>query len=118
MSIRTPQVPGTHIYDTRMSREGRPLNKLLYSLKDAQGREAFTADEAARCDEFGLTAEQKAAVLDRDWRRMTEVGASVFYVVKLAALDRKSMQDLGGAFTGMTTEEFMAELQAGGRTFG
>jgi protocatechuate 4,5-dioxygenase alpha chain len=33
-------------------------------------------------------------------------------------MDKKSMQDLGGIFTGMTTEEFVAALNAGGRHFG
>jgi protocatechuate 4,5-dioxygenase alpha chain len=33
-------------------------------------------------------------------------------------LDKKSMQDLGGIFTGMTTEEFVETLNTGGRRFG
>lgn len=118
MSSYTPRVEGTHVFDTQMSRRGRALNKMLYSLKDAENREEFSSDEAAYCEKYKLTDEQKSAVLDRDWKKMTDIGGSIFYVIKLAAIDKKSMQDLGGQFTGMSTEEFTAELRAGGRKFG
>lgn len=118
MSTYTPAVEGTHVFDTESSRRGRNLNKMLYSLKFAQNRARFIEDEEAYCNEFGLSDEQRQAVLEREWKLMTEIGASIFYVIKLAAIDQKSMQDLGAAFTGMTTEEFKAELNAGGRNFG
>jgi protocatechuate 4,5-dioxygenase alpha chain len=78
----------------------------------------FQSDEPAYCDEFGLSPEQKRAVLDRDWRAMLDLGGNIFYVFKLAMVDQKSMQYLGGVFTGMTEEEFVAVMRAGGRTDG
>lgn len=118
MPSHTPRIEGTHIYDTRSSGRGRALNKMLFSLKEAKNRDRFSADEAAYCDDYHLNEEQKQAILERDWKTMTEIGASIFYVIKLAAVDRKSVQDLGAAFTGMSTEEFIAALRAGGRKFG
>ncbi|GAA3795185.1 protocatechuate 4,5-dioxygenase subunit alpha [Streptomyces phyllanthi] len=114
----TPQVPGTYVFDTAESRRGRALNRLCGSLKHAENRAGFQADEGAYCDAYGLTAEQREAVLTRDWNRMMELGGSIFYVFKLAMLDQRSMQYLGGVFTGMTTEEFTEALRAGGRSFG
>jgi protocatechuate 4,5-dioxygenase alpha chain len=114
----TPQIEGTHVYDTQSSLRGRALNNMLFSLKDPRNRESFSAEEAAYCEDYGLNAEQKRVVLERDWKTMTEIGASIFYIVKLAAIDKKTMQDLGAVFTGMRTEEFIAELNAGGRKFG
>lgn len=119
MSRYTPVVEGAYIYDTKLSNQGRNLNKMCYSLKEAENREKFQLDEAAYCDAYKLSPEQKQAVLERDWVNMIERGgASIFYIIKLAAIDKKSMQDLGGIFTGMTTEEFVAELRKGGRKFG
>ncbi|MFI1356381.1 protocatechuate 4,5-dioxygenase subunit alpha [Streptomyces sp. NPDC020898] len=118
MSSTTPQVPGTYVFDAAESRRGRALNRLCGSLKDAGNRTRFQADEAAYCDAYGLDAQQRDAVLGRDWTRMMELGGSIFYVFKLAVLDQKSMQYLGGVFTGMTTEEFADALRAGGRNFG
>ena len=109
-------LPGTPIFDGDTSRRGLRMNKLFMSLREAPNRERFLADEAAYCQEFGLTAEQEEAVLDRDWQAMIDLGGSIFYVYKLAMMDGKSMQYLGGVFTGMTEEEFVAALRAGGRT--
>lgn len=107
-----------YVLDLRQSRRGYALNRMCGSFQHAANRERFFADEAAYCDEFGLTGEQKDAVLQRDWIAMQDLGGSIFYTFKLAMMDRMSMQDLGGVFTGMSTEEFVAAMRAGGRKFG
>ena len=108
----------TYIFDGNTSRRGYRMNKMFMSLRTASARERFQGDEAACCDAFGLTPEQKKAVVERDWQAMLDLGGSIFYVYKLAMMDGKSMQYLGGVFTGMTEEEFVAALRAGGRTDG
>jgi protocatechuate 4,5-dioxygenase alpha chain len=92
------------------------MNKMFMTLRSPAAREAFAADEAGYCATFGLSSEQVRAVLDRDWTAMLNLGGSIFYVLKLAMMDGRSMQYLGGTFTGMTEEEFVAALVAGGRT--
>ncbi|WP_214368773.1 protocatechuate 4,5-dioxygenase subunit alpha [Pseudonocardia sp. H11422] len=111
-------LPGTPVFDGRSSRRGFRMNKLFMSLRFAGNRERFLADEKAYCEEFGLAPEQQEAVLARDWQAMIDLGGSIFYVYKLAMMDGRSMQYLGGVFTGMTEEEFVAAMRAGGRTDG
>lgn len=111
-------LPGTPIFDGDSSRRGLRMNKLFMSLRDAAGRERFLADEPAYCREFGLTPEQEKAVLDRDWQAMIDLGGSIFYVYKLAMMDGRSMQYLGGVFTGMGEDDFLAAMRAGGRRDG
>jgi len=111
-------VPGTPIFDGETSRRGFRMNKLFMSLRSAEARESFLADEAGYCRAFGLTAEQEQAVLARDWQAMIDLGGSIFYVYKLAMMDGRSMQYLGGVFTGMTEDEFVAALHAAGRRAG
>jgi protocatechuate 4,5-dioxygenase, alpha chain len=125
MSSETPtapggrfDLPGTPVFDGQTSRRGLRMNKLFMSLRSAEARERFLADEAAYCDSFGLTPEQKKAVLERDWQAMIDLGGSIFYVYKLAMMDGRSMQYLGGVFSGMTEEEFVAAMRAGGRRDG
>jgi protocatechuate 4,5-dioxygenase alpha chain len=113
-----PEVEGTYLFGLDDSRRAYPLNKLCASLKTEQNRASFVGDEAAYCDRFGLTPELREAVLTRDWVGMLDLGASIFYIFKLAQVDKVSVQYLGGIFTGMSTEEFIAELKAGGRHFG
>ena len=111
-------LPGTPIFDGDTSRRGFRMNKLFMSLRKADNRERFLADETGYCREFGLTPEQEKAVLDRDWQAMIDLGGSIFYVYKLAMIDGRSMQYLGGVFTGMTEDEFVAAMRAGGRRDG
>jgi protocatechuate 4,5-dioxygenase alpha subunit len=107
-----------YLLDIAHARQGYALNRMCGSLMHAENRERFSHDEAAYCDEFGLSPEQKQAVLERDWTAMMDLGGSIFYTFKLAMLDKKSMQYLGGVFTGMTTEEFAEAMRSGGRKFG
>ena len=113
-----PDLPGTPVFDGHASRRGLRMNKLFMSLRHAANRERFLAGEGAYCDEFGLEPAQRDAVLARDWNAMIDLGGSIFYVYKLAMTDGRSMQYLGGVFTGMTEEEFVAAMRAGGRTDG
>lgn len=107
-----------YLIDLVQTRRGYPLNRMCGSFKHAENRARFSADEAAYCDEYELSPDQKKAVLDRDWTAMMELGASIFYAFKLAMVDKKSMQYLGGVFTGMSTEEFAEAMRSGGRNFG
>lgn len=107
-----------YVLDLARIRRGYALNQLLGSLADAGNRRRFSRDEVAYCDAFGLSPEQRRAVLDRDWAALLELGASVFYAFKLTMVDQMSMQHLSAAFTGMSPEEFAAVMRAGGRTFG
>ncbi len=112
------EVPGTPVFDGHSSRRGFGMNKLFMSLRFAGSRERFRADEASYCAAFGLAPQQQEAVLARDWQGMIDLGGSIFYVYKLAMMDGHSMQYLGGVFTGMTEEEFVAVMRKGGRTDG
>lgn len=109
---------GTYVFDGRASRRGYRMNKMFMSLKNADARAAFTADEPAYCERFGLSAEQTRAVLARDWVAMLDAGGSIFYIYKLAMMDGLSMQYLGGVFTGMSEADFIAAMVAGGRSDG
>ena len=119
MSTQEPRgpvdVPGTPIFDGQTSRRGLRMNKMFMSFRDEANRTRFLADEAAYCREFGLTDEQQRAVLERDWQAMIDLGGSIFYVYKLAMMDGRSMQYLGGVFTGMGEADFLAAMRAGGR---
>lgn len=106
----------TYIFDGPTSRRGHAMNKLFMSLRDGAARSEFLDDQDAYCRRFGLSEAQTAAVLDRDWQAMLDLGGSIFYVYKLAIMDGLSMQYLGGVFTGMGEDEFKALLLAGGRT--
>ncbi|MEX2365782.1 MAG: protocatechuate 4,5-dioxygenase subunit alpha, partial [Pseudohongiellaceae bacterium] len=105
----------TVTFDGPKATQGYNLNKMCYSFNEASAREAFKSDEAAYCDRFGLTDEQKDAIRKRDILRLLELGGSIYYLAKFAGVLGLSVQDIGGLQTGMSTEAFKEKLvRAGG----
>lgn len=109
-------IPGTYVQDSAQTRRGYRLCMALMELNRAEGREAFAADEAAFLDAHGVTAAQRQAVLERDWLRILQLGGNVYYLLKLAAFDRVSVQHMAGQMTGMSEADFVAMMVAGGRS--
>jgi protocatechuate 4,5-dioxygenase alpha chain len=108
-------IPGTYVFDGRRSREGYWLNMFCMSLSDEGNRAAFRADEEAYLDRFALTPEQRQAVLEREWLRMLELGGNIYYTFKLAACDGMTFQQLAAKQTGVSEEEYVEMMVAGGR---
>jgi protocatechuate 4,5-dioxygenase alpha chain len=108
-------IPGTYVFDGTHSRKGYRLNMFCMSLNEPANREVFAEDEAAYIDRYSLTQEQKQAVLDRDYLQLLRLGGNIYYTFKLAIYDRKSMQYVGGAMSGMTEAAFKQMMLDGGR---
>lgn len=108
-------IPGTFVFDGRRSRAGYALNMFCMSLNEATNRDEFRRDEAGYLDRFALGDEQRAAVLERRWNRLLELGGNVYYTFKLAACDGMTFQQLAAAQTGLTTDAYAAMMLAGGR---
>jgi protocatechuate 4,5-dioxygenase, alpha chain len=109
-------IPGTFVFDADRSREGYHLNMFCISLRQADNRAAFKADESGYLDLYPMTAAQKQSVLDRDWNEMLRLGGNIYYTSKLAACDGVNFQELAAKMTGMTSESYRAMMVAGGRS--
>lgn len=105
-------IPGTYVFDGKTSHSSYPLNKLLFSFNEETNRQAFADDPGAYADRFGLSPEQKEALLANDFLRLLRLGANIYYLAKLAVPRGFSVQDAGAAFQGVTTSEFQARLDA------
>jgi protocatechuate 4,5-dioxygenase alpha chain len=114
----THEIPGTKLFDGDLARRGYALNKMCFSLNHEENRQAFLADEAAYLDRYRLTDEQRQAVEARDVLGMLDVGGNVYYLAKLAGVLGLGVQDLGALQTGVTVEEFKAQLLDAGRQAG
>ena len=109
-------IPGTVVFDATQSRRGYHLNMFCMSLMKAENRAAFKAAEPAYLERFPMTAEQRQAVLDRDYNRMIELGGNIYFLAKIGATDGFSFQNLASKMTGMPEEEYKAMMVAGGRS--
>jgi protocatechuate 4,5-dioxygenase alpha chain len=109
-------IPGTTVFDAQRSRQGYWLNQFCMSLMKADNRAAFKADEAGYLDRFPMSADQKHALLTRDWNRMIELGGNIYFTAKLGATDGMSFQQLAAAMTGMTQQDYADMMLRGGRS--
>ena len=109
-------IPGTFVFDGEACRKGYALNMLCMSLNDRANRAAFRSDEAAYIGRFQLTAPQARAVLDRDWLEMLRLGGNIYYTFKLAISDGLTMQQVSGAMSGISGDEFVEMMANGGRS--
>jgi protocatechuate 4,5-dioxygenase, alpha chain len=87
---------------------------MCYSFNSAENRAAFLQDEDGYCDKFGLNAEQRAAVKERNVLKMIQAGGNVYYLAKLAGIFGLNVQDIGAQQTGMTVDAFKSKLQSAG----
>src|ERR1700740_1107816 len=103
-------IPGTFVFDAERSRKGYGIKLFCMSLFKAANREAFKANEAAYLDKFKLTAEQREAILQRQWNRMLELGGNIYFTAKLGATDGLSFQQVAALMTGSTPEDYAAMM--------
>ena len=106
------EIPGTTLFDGNQARKGYALNAMCFSFNDAANRAAFQADEDAYCARFGLNAEQRAAIRNRNVLQLLAAGGNVYYLAKFAGIFGLDVQDIGAQQTGMTKEAFKARLLA------
>ncbi|MEX2523601.1 MAG: protocatechuate 4,5-dioxygenase subunit alpha [Gammaproteobacteria bacterium] len=109
-------LPGTWVFDAERSRKGYHLNKFFMSLMKEENRKEFLADEEKYLKKFRMTDEQREAVMKRDWNRMLELGGVVYCLAKLAFTDQHSYQFMASEMTGMTEQEYVDMMLAGGRS--
>lgn len=112
MTTAQPPIPGTTPFDGMQARKGYALNKMCFSFNDAANRQAFLDDEEAYMRQYGLNAQQAAAIRAKNVLQLIEAGGNVYYLAKFAGIFKLDMQDIGAQQTGMTKEAFKAKLVA------
>ena len=108
-------IPGTVMFDAARARQGYALNAFCMSLMQEANRKRFKAGEAAYLDQWPMSPAQKQAVLARDMNRCLELGGNVFFLVKIAATDGISVQQMVAGMVGMSPEAYRDMMMHGGR---
>lgn len=108
-------LPGTTIFTIEKARDGFALNQFCMSLRTADNRKEFLADEAAYLDKWEMTPEQKEAVLTRNFQQMLDTGGNVYFLSKIFASEGLSYVQAVSTMTDMNVEQYQAMMLAGGR---
>jgi protocatechuate 4,5-dioxygenase alpha chain len=105
-------IPGTTIFDGAQAMRGYALNRMCYSFNSAANRQAFLENEDAYCAAYGLNAQQREAVRQRNVLALIEAGGNIYYLAKFAGIFGLGVQDIGAQQTGMSVDAFKAKLRA------
>jgi protocatechuate 4,5-dioxygenase alpha chain len=110
-------IPGTYVFDADRSRRGYHLNMFCMSLMKAENRKAFKDNEPKYLDERfpQLTAQQREAILKRQYNRLLELGGNIYFTAKLGASDGHPFQHLAALMTGSTQQDYADMMLRGGR---
>ena len=109
-------IPGTTIFDTDQAAVGYHLNMFAMSLKNADNRERFKADENSYLDEWPMTEEQKQGVRDRDLNRLIGLGGNIYFLAKIGATDGQNYVQIVSSMTEHDADEHKQMMIDGGRT--
>ena len=103
-----PVIPDTTVFDLRLSRRGRRLNKMCEALCSPAEREAFKRDEEAFMARFSLTEEEKNLLRRRDFKGLIEAGMNIYAMLKIGSATGNSLYRMGAQMRGETYEQFLA----------
>ena len=103
-----PPIPDTSIFDLRLARRGRRLNKLCAALCSPQEREAFKRDEETFMSRFGLTDAEKELIRKRDFQGLIDAGTNIYYLLKIGSATGNGLYKMGAQMRGETYEQFLA----------
>ena len=109
-------IPGTRVFTAKRARQGYHLNQFAMSLMKAENRERWKADERAYLEDWTLTAEQKEAVLARDYNRLLDLGGNIYFLSKIFSTDGQSFLQAVSTMSGMSLDDYSAMMIAGGRS--
>jgi protocatechuate 4,5-dioxygenase alpha chain len=106
---RPDEIPDTPLFDRKRSLQGYRINKMAMGLSRPENREAFRENESAYLDRFGLTPEEKEAVMSRNWREMVRLGGNLFFILKISAVDPVRITEIGAHQAGMEHADFLRD---------
>lgn len=108
-------LPGTTIFTIEQGHAGFALNQFCMSLRSAENRERFLADEESYLDDWKLTEAQRTAVLTRDFQKMLDEGGNVYFLSKIFATEGKSYVQAVSTMTDMDVPQYQEMMLEGGR---
>jgi protocatechuate 4,5-dioxygenase alpha subunit len=107
-------IPDTSIFDLRLSRRGRRLNKLCAALCSPQERAAFKRDEQAFMSRFGLTEAEEDLIRRRDFQGLIDAGMNIYAMLKVGSATGNGLYKMGAQMRGETYEQFLATRNISG----
>ncbi len=100
-------IPDTSIFDLRLSRRGRRLNRMCEALCSPAEREAFKRDEEAFMQRFSLDEKEKQLIRRRDFKGLIDAGMNIYAMLKIGSATGNSLYRMGAQMRGESYEDFL-----------
>ena len=104
-------IAGCYVFTGERSAQSYQLNKMANTLRSADARARFKADEARYMRGLGCSDTEIEMVRQRDWKALMEHGASIYLLLKIGAAVGHSLPELGAQTGGMTLAEYQARKE-------
>jgi protocatechuate 4,5-dioxygenase alpha subunit len=101
-------IPDTSIFDLRLSRRGKRLNRMCTALCSPAEREAFKRDEEAFMSRFFLNETEKDLIRRRDFKGLIEAGMNIYAMLKVGSATGNSLYRMGAQMRGESYEQFLS----------
>jgi protocatechuate 4,5-dioxygenase alpha subunit len=108
LGLPIKQIPDTSIFDLRLSRRGKRLNRMCAALCSPAERDAFKRDEESFMTRFGLTDAEKNLIRKRDFKGLIEAGMNIYAMLKIGSATGNSLYRMGAQMRGESYEAFLA----------
>ncbi|MDB5403230.1 MAG: protocatechuate 4,5-dioxygenase, alpha chain [Acetobacteraceae bacterium] len=93
-------IAGSYVFTGERSANSYRLNKMATTLRSAETRARFQADEAGYMRAVGCSEQEIDLVRRRDWQAMMEYGASIYLLLKIGAAVGVSLPQIGAHTSG------------------
>ena len=100
--------PGTLVYSSALALRGHKLNRFALSLRSPACRQAFLADEKCYMQSCGLSPQEQAMVVNRDWTVLLQAGGHLQAILKIAATVGQHLWHIGAHNAGTDAETMRA----------
>ena len=95
-------IRGSLVFTGERSANSYHFNKMANTLRSAESRARFQADQAGYMREHGCSEREIALIRQRDWKAMMAHGASIYLLLKIGAALGHSLQEIGMQTGGLT----------------
>ena len=109
-------IADTSIFDLRLARRGRRLNRMCAALCSPQERDAFKRDEDAFLSRFGLTDTEKELIRKRDFQGLIDAGMNIYSMLKIGSATGNGLYKMGAQMRGESYEQFLSTRKISGAT--
>lgn len=107
-------IPGTYVFDVRVSHRTLALNRFFWHMIRAESREDYHRNPKAAMTRAGLSDAEQVMIERQDWIGLVRHGVNFFVLEKFARVAKRSNLEVYALMRGETLDAFLATRRVPG----